>query len=147
MSIDLRATKAIKVCMNKLFGSKNACHLDIAAMITDFSHRSNLKREDRFESSNNNFFVITKVLSPYFVSVLHIPPVRYMFTPTWQYMYCPNYKKMRSGIIKRVFDPFGEPYLKHRGKMFPLQGEFSHITKLRRYYGYEPIQNNEYSIT
>ena len=136
LPVDKRATKSLKAVINKLQDSKSAAHLQISRMITQYSHSSVLKAYQRFENTANHcVFVITDVLSPHFIRVVYIPPRRYMFTPTWTWMYLPWYEKAVWGKIKRVFDPFSaSPYIKHRGKVFRMCNEFSHIIKLRRYY-------------
>lgn len=116
MTVDSRATRAIKVSLNKRLSNKNSVNLMIAELISDFSHASILKKGSIFQYANSNFYIVNKVKSPFFVSITRIPSVHLIMT-TWGIVYSPNWSLASSFYWKKVFDPFcSRPYLKQRNR-------------------------------
>ncbi len=116
MTLDSRATMAIKVSINKIFRNKNSVNLMIAKMIAEFSHATILKRGSIFQYANSGFYVVNSVKSPFFVSITRVPPMQLLMT-TWGIVYSPNWGKASPFYWKKVFDPFcHRPYLKQRDR-------------------------------
>ena len=116
MVVDTRATRAIKVCINKIFKNKNSLNLRIAQIISQYSHASILKRGCVFQYQNSAFYIVNTVKSPFWVSITSIPPVRIVMAPWGSLALVPSWKKASPFHMKRVFDAFGTPYLKRRDK-------------------------------
>ena len=116
MVVDLRATRAIKVCINKIFKNKNSLNLRVAELISEYSHASVLKRGAVFQYQNSAFYIVNRVKSPFWVSITSIPPVRIVMAPWGSLALVPSWKKASPFHMKKVFDPFGTPYLKKRRK-------------------------------
>ncbi len=117
MTIDSRATRAIKVSMNKRFRNKNSVNLMIAKIISQFSHASILERGSIFQYANSGFYVVNHIKSPFFVSITRVPPLELMMTRWGAIVYSPNWSKASRFYWKKVFDPFcPRPYLKQRDR-------------------------------
>ena len=121
MVVDKRATRAIKVCINKLFKNKNSLNLRIAETISEYSHSSILRRGSVFQYDNSAFYMVNKVKSPFWVSITSIPPVRLIMAPWGSLALVPSWRKASAFHVKKVFDPFGMPYLKKRDKKIYLK--------------------------
>ena len=121
MVIDTRATRAIKVCINKIFQNKNSVNLRIAKLISEYSHASVIKRGSVFQYASSSFYMVNKVKSPFWVSITSIPPVRIIMAPWGSLALVPSWKKASPFHMKKVFDPFKRPYLKKRGKRIYLK--------------------------
>jgi len=135
MSIDKRATKAIKVALNKSFCNKNSENLVIARLISEFSHKTVLEVGSRFESHNCYFYIIGKCLSPFWVRVTLLPPRSSMFfTPDFPFQsmwYQPDWKRASRFHKKKIFNPFSaRPYIKSRNRVFYFQD----IAQSTKYY-------------
>ena len=121
MNVDCRATNSIKICVNKIFGNKNSVNLDIAKTICSFSHSSIVRYGSVFQSYAYNFFIVNLVKSPFWVEITHLPPVSIALTDFGRFVMIPQWAKASSFHKKKVFDPFGRPYLKKRGRKYWLK--------------------------
>ena len=123
MNVDSRATNAIKICVNRIFKNKKSVNLDIAKTICSFSHASRVKYGSVFQSYSYNFFIVNKIKSPFWVEITHIPPVSITLTDFGRYIMIPQWSRASCFHKKKVFDPFGHPYLKKRGIKYWLKHE------------------------
>ena len=117
MHVDNRATNAIKICINRILKNKNCVNTTVAELISSFSHASILKHGSVFQSINSNFYMVSKVKSPFWVEITHMPPIRLVIAH-WGVVYQPCWTRASGFGIKKVFDPFGKPYLKKRGRKY-----------------------------
>ena len=134
MSIDKRATRAIKICLNKHFDNKNSENLEIAKIISSYSHQSILEMGSRFESKNCYFYLVGKLFSPFWAHVTMMPPRSSLFfTPEFPFRmwYQPDFTRASSFHKKRIFAPFSDrPYIKNRNDKYFLQ----HIHPCTKFY-------------
>jgi len=118
-----RYVKAVKIAMNKRFGNKSSENVDIARVITSFSHKSWIATGDVLLSKDLIFFMITKAFSEHFVQGYYTP-AEYEFQLENIVYYRPKkvcWPQCRTRK-KRIFDPFGEkPYVKLRQRKFYLK--------------------------
>ena len=119
-TVDKRATNAIKICINRCLKIKSSVHLDIAHLISLYSHASVLQWGSVFEDQKCNFLIVQNINSPFWVRITHIPPIPYLLT-SWGHICTPDWIRASDFHIKKVFDPFGSPYLKRRGHKYKLQ--------------------------
>ena len=121
-TVDNRATNAIKICINRIQKNKKSVNLDISKCISSFSHSTILKYGGVFQNYNYNFFIVNKITSPFWVEITHIPP--YLLTAGagfTHFVYIPQWARASGFHKKKVFDPFGKPYLKKRGIKYWFQ--------------------------
>ncbi len=134
MSVDKRATRAIKISLNKRFKNKSSANLELAKIISEFSHKSVLEVGSRFESENCYFYILGKCLSPFWAKVTLMPPRASLFyTPEFPYRmwYQPDWTRASSFHKKKIFNPFSDrPYIKNRTHKFFLQ----HIHPCTKFY-------------
>ena len=135
---DKRVIKKIKACLNTVFENKSAQHADIAKCIAQYSHSSRVRYGTVFESRHQWFYIVQKVLSPFFARVTLIPPIRrFHFTEHLFYSTVPDWRNASEFHVKRIFDPFSRtPYLKCRGKTFFIQMDYCYLNKLRLFNEY-----------
>lgn len=118
MKVDKRATNSIKICINKLFKNKDSLNLDIAKCISSFSHATVIKYGSVFKTRSANFYIVNKVSSPFWVEIVWLPPVSFHSAGWGHFIMIPQWAKASCFHKKRVFDPFGTPYLKKRGTKY-----------------------------
>jgi len=130
-----RYSLAIKQSVNKLFDNKNSENLHIGSVISDFSHNVFFGSGDLLQSKKLLFFRITKVLSPHYVQGYFCLPriihdterkfrhLDYFFSDVRRnpVMYEPDPYRSSLKYKKKVFDPFGSPYIKKRSQLFFLK--------------------------
>jgi len=125
MIIDKRATQAIKISLNKRFKNKNSENLQLAKIISQFSHKTILEAGSRFESRDCFFYVVGKCYSPFWVCVTYAPPrASLFFTPEFpfQLWYQPDWTRASRFHKKKVFKPFSKrPFIKNRNRKFYFQ--------------------------
>ena len=135
MSVDIRATTAIKISLNKILKNKNSENLCIAKTISEFSHKTPLEWGSRFESKTCHFYIVNRLYSPFWAQVTFIPPVSSFFydvTQPWGLWYRPNWPKASSFHKKKIFKPFSSrPYIKKRNTKFFFQ---DHRYLKKKYY-------------
>ena len=118
MKVDVRATNTIKICINKILKNKDSVNLDIAKTISLFSHSTVIKYGSVFQTRSSNFFIVNNVKSPFWVEIVWIPPVIFHIGTWGRYIYTPHWAQASRFHNKKVFDPFGHPFLKKRGKKY-----------------------------
>ena len=128
MNYDKRAALQIRIVLNKIVGNKNSINTVLANIICEFSHSTIVKKAFMFETGNPpRYLCVSKVHSPFWVTCLPIEsrvafyqtPVNLgtnfghlHFVPDWNL--CGGYRK------KRLFDPFGKPFIKCRDHRYFL---------------------------
>ena len=121
-TVDNRATNAIKICINRIQKNKKSVNLDIAKCISSFSHSTILKYGAVFQNYNYNFFIVNKIDSPFWVEITHVPPFLLQTQIGFShFVYIPQWGRASVFHKKKVFDPFGKPYLKKRGIKYWFQ--------------------------
>ena len=126
MIYDKRASLQIRIAMNKIVGNKNSINTQIANMICEFSHSTLVKKARMFQfGSPPRYLCVAKVHSPFWVTCLSMPS-RVAFYQTAQTVntnfghlhWVPDW--LRCGIYrkKRLFDPFGTPFIKCRSQQY-----------------------------
>ena len=126
---DKRAALQIRIAMNKILRNKNSINTEIANIICEYSHSTIVQKAFMFQyGSPPTFLCVSLVHSPFWITCLDmmgrvafyqtIPDIGTDFghlhwVPDWQH--CGKYRK------KRLFDPFGEPYVKCRNRRFYLK--------------------------
>ena len=118
-----RYVKAVKIALNKRFNNKSTENVDIASVITSFSHKSYLGHGDVLISKDLIFFIITKIFSEHFVQG-YFTPAEYEFTLDGIVYYHPKYRKWPYYAYKkkRIFKPFSDkPFIKIRQRKFYLR--------------------------
>ena len=60
---DNRHSRAVKVCLNKVFGNTSSLNKELARVITEYSHTSRLCGGSYMVSASLKFFVVQKLLS------------------------------------------------------------------------------------
>lgn len=129
MKVDVRATNAIKIIINRTLKNKDSVNLDIAKCISSFSHSTILKYGSVFENIGSNFFIVNKINSPFWVEITHIPPVRLLLGQWGGYILGPHWRYASTFHRKKVFNPFSNhPYLKKRGKRYWFKYPLGFIT-------------------
>ena len=119
--VDKRATKVIKACINKYFGKKHSIHLDIAKVISTFSHASVLQWGSVFEDNKCNFVIVERVKSPFYARVTFVPPFHIMPMMLGRF-YAPDWSRASDFHVKKIFRPFSSrPYIKRRGAKYMMQ--------------------------
>ena len=127
--IDKRATNAIKICINRLFKSKSAVHLQIAQLVSKFSHASIIQWGSIFEDRRCNFIIVQHMKSPFFARVTYVPPLHVLPMRIGRW-YAPDWKRASNFHVKKVYEPFSSnPYVMRRGKQFCLQKYSSLLVK------------------
>ena len=117
MKVDVRATNTIKICINKVLKNKDSVNLDIAKCVSSFSHATKITEGSVFTNSGRNFYVVNKILSPFWVQIVLFPPITF-HVGTWGVVATPHWSRGSRFHKKKVFDPFGFPYLKKRGRVY-----------------------------
>jgi hypothetical protein len=131
---DKRCTQQVTIYVNKLFKNKNSVHKVVAKLITSFSHTTVLDIGSMFEKMGTpEYYVISKVLSPYWVQAVHLPSTVYwtpnhhplvFHTSIGHLSFIPDWDKASGFCKKKIFSPFDKPYIKKRNKRFFLRAPF-----------------------
>ena len=128
MSTDKRATLQIRIAINRVLKNKNSINTTIAKLISQFSHRSVLRIASKFESVYpSEYYIISKVHSPFWATTVNMPS-RVVFnqnealrgTNFGTLSFAPDWNKASCFHKKKIFDPFGHPYIKKRHRKFHL---------------------------
>ena len=134
MSVDKRATQAIKISLNKHLENKNSENLQLAKLISEFSHKTILDVGARFESEDCFFYVVGKCYSPFWVNVTYVPPKSSIFYTAeypFSLWYHPDWQRASRFHKKRIFKPFSNrPFIKNRNRKF----FFQKIDSTKQYY-------------
>ena len=130
---DKRATQQLKIYINKIFENKNAVHLNIAGLITSYSHSTIVHVGSMFEKTRNpEYFVVSRVYSPFWVRAVFLPSrvewIPYIHPFALNNMghlqFVPDWTKAAGFCKKKVFSPFHKPYIKKRNKRFYFKEPF-----------------------
>ena len=128
MIVDKRVTLQIRISINKLLANKNNINTEIAKIISEFSHSTVIKKACMFEyGSPPKFLCVAKVHSPFWVTVLSMNS-RVAFYQTagtigtnfGHLHWIPDWNTCGRYLKKRLFDPFGKPFLKCRKQQYVL---------------------------
>jgi hypothetical protein len=129
MIYDKRASLQIRIAINRILGNKNSFNTMIAHIISEFSHSTIIQKASMFQSGcPPQYLCVAQVHSPFWVTCLPMPGRidfyqteatantnfgHLHWTPDW----------LRTGLYKkkRLFDPFGEPFIKCRNHHFLLK--------------------------
>ena len=129
MIYDKRASLQIRIAINKILGNKNSINTTIAHMICEFSHSTTIKKASMFQSGcPPNYLCVAKVHSPFWVTCLPMPG-RIGFYQTEANVntnfghlhWTPDWLRTGAYKKKRLFDPFGKPYIKCRDHRYLLK--------------------------
>ncbi len=130
---DKRATLQIRIAINKILGNKNSVNTAIAKLISHFSHKTVLRIASKFECSfPSEYYVLSQVHSPFWATVVNMPS-RVVFlqdeplrgTNFGSLRFAPDWARASNFHKKRIFDPYGKPFIKKRHRKFYLQEQFN----------------------
>ena len=102
-----RYVKAVKIALNRLFGNKSCVNVDIAELITSFSHKSFIDSGDVMLSRDLVFFMVHERVSEHFV-LGYFTPAQYEFEIHGAVYYRPqkvHWPRFRMKK-KRIFNPY-----------------------------------------
>ena len=126
-----RYVKAIKEVLNQIQGTNSSVHLDIAEIITHYSHKPLVSHGTYLMNAQLNYFVVEKLLSSHFVSGFFCPPR--VFHNGNSYWYQPDILYKTQRLTKKLMDPFTDsPFVKQRKHKFFLTKKYKQA--------YEPLQ-------
>ena len=106
---------AIKRALNKRFKTRNSVNLDIAKLITSYSHRTRFQRGSTFHLNGcmfSKYFIVYDVLSAHYVRGAYVKPFWYKIGVRW-HMFPENRERIQT---KKIFNPFTTPVIKQRAK-------------------------------
>ena len=126
---DRRATQQILICMNRVLQNKNSVNKLLAEVISVFSHGSIIKRGSKFEASfPSEYFIVNKLHSPFWTTTVNLPSRVAFFqddtligTNFGTLRFTPDWSRPSRMLKKRIFDPYGNPFIKKRKRKFFLQ--------------------------
>ena len=130
MIVDKRATLQVRIFMNKLFGNKNSVNKSLAALITSFSHSTVVQYGTVFQRTKGTpeYYVIQKCHSPFWVTTVWMPSkvqiAVHPFFPLRNICFVPDWHRSGHFQKKKIFDPYGLPYIKKRNARFYFQVPF-----------------------
>ena len=128
MVFDKRAALQIRIALNRIVGNKNSINTEISNLICEYSHSTIVKKGFMFEhGSPPKYLCVARIHSPFWVTCLTMPS-RVAFYQTaltvgtnfghlhWRpdWMHCGAYRR------KRLFDPYGKPFIKCRNRRYHL---------------------------
>ena len=121
--LDTRAVLQVKSCINKILRNKNSINKLIAKTIVEFSHTSVLRKGSILECwPRMNFYMVSNLLSPFWVEVRHMPPRVDWIDVQQGLWYTPNFALAGPRHRKKIFEPFSNhPYIKKRTKHYMLR--------------------------
>lgn len=131
---DQRATQQILICMNRVLKNKNSVNKLLSEVISLFSHGSIIQRASKFESRcPSEYFIVDRLHSPFWATTFNLPSrvVFYQDDPLigtnfGSLRFTPDWRKASKTKRKRIFDPFGHPYIKKRNRKFFLERHLRH---------------------
>lgn len=129
MKSGCRYIRAIKQSINKLLQNQSSLNVSLAAMISDYSHHTNLKpgcsliaiREGGPLSvfyTPEGFFVVEKILSMHWCIGYFCPPKLDL-----NYGIVPDHRRRAGSERKRIFNTFTIPMIKRRTTMYLIVNE------------------------
>jgi len=134
MIVDKRATLQVRIFMNKLFGNKNSVNKSLAKLITSYSHSTVVQYGTVFQRTKGTpeYYVIQKCHSPFWVTTAWMPSsIEYAVHPYWEryrsfgnLCFVPDWHRATQFEKKKIFDPYGLPYIKKRNARFYFQVPF-----------------------
>ena len=117
---DNRYLRAVKQALNKRFENKSVVNRHLAEIITDYSHKTVLKKGNFLLCRNLQFFVIKKILSNHWIQGFFCPSELQLNDGLFYYI--PKFWHRSHDRKKKVFSPFSSrPFVKVRQKSFFLQ--------------------------
>jgi len=117
---DNRHARAIKVSLNKLFGNTSALNIELAKIISSFSHSTHLVGGSFMISADLRFFIVQKLLSNHWCLGWFCPS-----KVSWdnhEIRYVPNFIQRGTITRKRINAPFSKyPSVNVRKKNYYLE--------------------------
>ena len=101
---DNRHARAVKVCLNKIYGNTSALNLELSKIITNFSHSCVLSGGSFLVSPNLKFFVVQKLLSNHWCLGWFCPSKLALIDHNVRYV--PNLLHRGKVQRKRINQPF-----------------------------------------
>ena len=129
MVFDKRAALQIRIAMNRIVGNKNSINTEIANLICVYSHSSIVQKAFMFQcGSPPTYLCVSQVHSPFWITCLSMAS-RVAFYQTTQTIgtnfghlhWVPDWQHCGQYLKKRLFDPFGEPFVKCRNRRYYLK--------------------------
>ena len=117
---DDRYVRVVKQVLNKRFNNFSALNVQLATIITEYSHKSVLTPGVFLLCRTLDFFVIRKVLSHHWVQGFFCPSELRLDNGLFFYM--PKFWNRTKEHKKKIWNPFStSPFIKVRSKSFYLQ--------------------------
>ena len=140
---DKRATQQILICMNRMYRNKNSVNKLLAELVSFFSHGSIIKRASKFMSgAPAEYFIVNKLHSPFWATTFNIPSRVIFFqddtligTNFGALRFVPDWLRASNPKRKRIFDPYGHPYIKKRNRKFFLDLHLHSCRSARAVFG------------
>ena len=124
---DKRSALQVRIAFNKIVGNKNSINTEISNLICQYSHSTVIERACMFQcGSPPTFMCVARVHSPFWVTCITMPSrVAFFQTPAGTNFghlhWLPDWKHSGRHLRKRLFDPFGIPFLKCRNQRYHLR--------------------------
>ena len=129
---DNRYRRAIKVALNRFFASKSGVHKHIAALISEFSHKTLMEKNTCLMNKRLQFFVVSEILSAHFCKGYYCP---YIINRNQDgFIYIPNLWYCSTPSVKKIHEPFSRmPFVKDRSHKFLPREKIQRYGKVQTY--------------
>jgi len=136
---DNRYKRAIRQSINKRLGNTNTENRQLAGIIVNFSHKTELTDGDYLMNRDTNFFVVERVLSNHFALGFFAPSNLRLYGRYFYYR--PSIHQKAKSSVKKIFSPFLNPHVKVRSKRYYLQRDSSLPRAFNSFPDYHTILN------
>ena len=132
MSSGCRYERAVRQGINKHLGNTASINGIVAKIISKYSHSPAFKAGYRLCGPHRDYFIVSEVLSPHWVTGFFCPPRLEILSDLLTY--CPDLRRRTRIRKKRMFHPFDNFCVRERSKHFHRVTKYEQIPDFDQIY-------------